>query len=65
MASLGDQYPALKAVLNSSEYEVNDNVISINFRFLSRFLKSMNYDKIYSAVKNMYSSAYKINLWIR
>ena len=53
MASLGDQYPALKAVLNSSEYEVNDNVISINFKVpVSRFLKSMNYDKkIYSAVK--------------
>jgi len=63
MASLGDQYPALKAVLNSSEYEVNDNVISINFKVpVSRFLKSMNYDKkIYSAVKNMYGSAYKIN----
>lgn len=63
MLSLGEQYPALKAVINSSEYEVDNNIISFNFKMpVSGFLKSMSYDKkIYSAIKSMYGSAYKIN----
>lgn len=61
--SLSDQYPALKAVLNNSEYEVDNNVINFNFKMpVSGFLKSLSYDKkISSAIKNMYGSAFKIN----
>ncbi|NLZ48813.1 MAG: DNA polymerase III subunit alpha [Clostridiales bacterium] len=63
MLSLGEQYPALKAVLNSSEYEIDNNVISFNFKMpVSGFLRSLGYDKkISSAIKSMYGSTYKIN----
>jgi DNA polymerase-3 subunit alpha (Gram-positive type) len=44
--SVEDKYPALKAVLNNSEYEVSENTINFNFKTaISGFLKAMNYDK--------------------
>jgi len=60
---LSDKYPALKAVLNNSEYEVDENTINFNFKIaVSGFLKSMDYDKkIHKAIKNLYGTAYKIN----
>ncbi|MDP4089475.1 MAG: PHP domain-containing protein, partial [Bacillota bacterium] len=60
---VAEKYPALKAVLNNSEYEVVDNAISFNFKVaVSGFLKSMDYDKkIHNAIKNLYGTGYKIN----
>lgn len=50
---MSDKYPALKAVLNSSEFEVVNNTINFNFKVpVSGFLKSMDYDKkIYNIIK--------------
>jgi DNA polymerase-3 subunit alpha (Gram-positive type) len=61
--SVADKYPALRAVLNNSEYEVVNNSINFNFKMaVSNFLQSMDYDKkIHKAVKNLYGTAYKIN----
>ncbi|WP_139905434.1 DNA polymerase III subunit alpha [Clostridium thermarum] len=61
--SVADKYPALRAVLNNSEYEVVNNSINFNFKVpVSNFLKSMDYDKkIQKAVKSLYGTAYKIN----
>lgn len=61
--SVADKYPALKAVMNSSEYEVAEHNINFNFKMpVSGFLKSMEYDKkIHKAIKNLYGTAYKIN----
>ncbi|WML35607.1 DNA polymerase III subunit alpha [Clostridium sp. OS1-26] len=61
--AVADKYPALKAVLNNSEYEVVENIINFNFNMAaSGFLKSMGYDKkIHDAIKNLYGTAYKIN----
>lgn len=61
--SLADKYPALKAVLNNSEYEVADNTINFNFKMaVSGFLKAMDYDKkIHKTIKNLYDTEYKIN----
>ncbi|MCM8709844.1 DNA polymerase III subunit alpha [Clostridium sp. SYSU_GA19001] len=61
--SLSEKYPALKAVLCNSEYEVADNAINFNFKMaVSGFLKSMNYDKkVHDTIKNLYGTAYKIN----
>ena len=63
ISSLADKYPALKAVVNNSEYEVAENIINFNFNMaVSGFLKSMDYDKkIHDAIKNLYGTAYKIN----
>ena len=63
VTSVADNYPALRAVLNNSEYEVADNTINFNFRMaVSGFLKSMDYDKkIHKAIKNLYGTSYKIN----
>lgn len=60
---LTDKYPALKAIQNNCEYEVNNNVINFNLKVaLSQFLRSMGYDKkIHDAVKNLYGTAYKVN----
>jgi DNA polymerase III subunit alpha, Gram-positive type len=60
---VADKYPALKAVLNNSEYEVANNAINFNFKdAVSAFLKAMDYDKkVHEAVKNLYGTAYKIN----
>jgi DNA polymerase III subunit alpha, Gram-positive type len=60
---VADKYPALKAVINNSEYEVSDNIINFNFKVAaSNFLRSMNYDKkIYRAIRSLYGSDYKIN----
>ncbi|QGU94044.1 DNA polymerase III subunit alpha [Clostridium bovifaecis] len=61
--SMADKYPALKAVLNNCEYEVDESTINFNFKVVvSRFLKAMNYDKkIHEAVKNLYGTSYQIN----
>jgi DNA polymerase III subunit alpha, Gram-positive type len=61
--SLAVKYPALKAVVNNSEYEVNDKTINFNFKMaVSGFLKAMDYDKkVHDAIKNLYGTAYKIN----
>lgn len=61
--ALSKKYPALKAVLNNSEYEVAENAINFNFNMaVSGFLKSMNYDKkIHSAIQKLYGASYKIN----
>ncbi|MBE6066873.1 MAG: DNA polymerase III subunit alpha [Clostridium lundense] len=61
--SLADKYPALKAVINNSEYEVDNDTINFNFKLaVSDFLKSMDYDKrLHNAIKNLYGTAYKIN----
>ncbi len=61
--SVANRYPALKAVINSSEYEVDTNTINFNFKIpVSGFLKAMDYDKkIYKAIKNLYGTEYKIS----
>jgi DNA polymerase III subunit alpha, Gram-positive type len=61
--TLAEKYPALKTVVNNSEYEVAKNTINFNFKIaISGFLKSMNYDeKIHKAIKNLYGTEYKIN----
>jgi DNA polymerase-3 subunit alpha (Gram-positive type) len=63
MFSLADKYPALKAVLNNSDYEVVNNTINFNFKMaVSGFLKAMDYDKkIHKTIKNLYDTEYKIN----
>ncbi|WP_027626385.1 DNA polymerase III subunit alpha [Clostridium lundense] len=57
------KYPALKAVLNNSEFEVINNTINFNFKVpVSGFLKSMDYDKkIHNIIKNLYGTDYKID----
>lgn len=63
LLTLAAKYPALKAVLNNSDYEVVDNTINFSFRMVvSGFLKSMDYDKkVQEAIKNLYGTSYKIN----
>jgi DNA polymerase-3 subunit alpha (Gram-positive type) len=60
---ISDKFPALKAVLKDSEYEIAEN--SINFKFkaaVSEILKAKGYDKkIHEAVKKLYGTAYHIN----
>lgn len=60
---LAEKYPALKAVLSNSEYEVVNGTINFNFKMeVSNFLRAMDYDKkVYEAIKNLYGTAYKIN----
>lgn len=61
--SVGDKYPALKAVLNNSQYEVAENAINFNFNTaVSAFLRKMDYDKkIRNVIKSLYGTDYKIN----
>ncbi len=61
--SMTGKYPAIKAVLDNSDYEVVNNTINFNFKIaISDFLKSMNYDKkIHEVIKELYDTAYKIN----
>jgi DNA polymerase-3 subunit alpha (Gram-positive type) len=60
---VADKYPALKSVLNKSEYKVDENTINFNFKIaVSGFLKTMNYDKqLHKAIKNLYGTTYNIN----
>lgn len=60
---LENKYPALKAVLNKSEYEVVGNAINFNFKVpAAGFLKIMEYDKkINAIIKSFYGTQYKIN----
>lgn len=61
--TVADKYPALKVMLNQSEYEVDKDTITFNFKApVSGFLKSMHYDnKIGKAIKNLYGITYNIN----
>jgi DNA polymerase III subunit alpha, Gram-positive type len=61
--SLSDKYPALKAMLSNSDFEVAGNTINFNFKMaVSGFLKAMSYDKkVYEVIKDLYGTAYKIN----
>ncbi|NOW04813.1 DNA polymerase III subunit alpha [Clostridium beijerinckii] len=61
--SLSMKYPALKAAVNNSDYEIEGNTINFNFKIpVSGFLKTMEYDKqINKAIKHMYGKHYNIN----
>ncbi len=61
--SVADKYPALRVLLNQSEYEVDTNTVSFNFKApVSGFLKSMGYDnKIHKDIKTLYGITYNIN----
>jgi DNA polymerase-3 subunit alpha (Gram-positive type) len=61
--SLEDRYPAIKALLSNSDYEVKGSSISFSFKMaVSSFLKSMGYDKkVHEVIKELYDSSYKIN----
>ena len=61
--SMADKHPAIKAVLNNSQYEVTKNVINFFFKTaISSFLKSLDYDKrIHDVIKDMYGTDYRIN----
>lgn len=61
--SVADKYPALRVLLNQSEYEVDKNNINFNFKVpVSGFLKSMHYhNKIHKAIKTLYGITYNIN----
>ncbi|MVX66695.1 DNA polymerase III subunit alpha [Clostridium chromiireducens] len=61
--SMSNKYPALKAAVNNSEYEVIGNTINFNFKIpVSGFLKTMSYDKeINKVLKYMYDKQYNIN----
>ena len=61
--SLAKKYPALKAAVNNSEYEVVGNIINFNFKIpVAGFLKTMEYDKkINKVIKHIYDKHYNIN----
>ncbi|WP_055665149.1 DNA polymerase III subunit alpha [Desnuesiella massiliensis] len=61
--SVADKYPALRVLLNQSEYEVDKNNINFNFKVpVSEFLKSMHYhNKIHKSIKTLYGITYNIN----
>ncbi|MCI1581304.1 MAG: DNA polymerase III subunit alpha [Clostridium beijerinckii] len=61
--SLSTKYPALKAAVNNSDYEIEGNTINFNFKIpVAGFLKTMEYDKqINKAIKHMYGKHYNIN----
>lgn len=61
--SMANKYPALKAAVNNSEFEVDGNNINFNFKIpVAGFLKTMEYDKkINKAIKSMYDKHYNIN----
>jgi DNA polymerase-3 subunit alpha (Gram-positive type) len=61
--SLAKKYPALKAAVNNSEYEVIGNNINFNFKIpVAGFLKTMEYDKkINKFIKHMYDKQYNIS----
>ncbi|GKX68519.1 DNA polymerase III subunit alpha [Inconstantimicrobium mannanitabidum] len=61
--SVADKHPALKAVINDSDYVVDNKTINFNFRVaVSGFLKAMDYDKqLNKVIKNFYGTTYNIN----
>lgn len=61
--TLEDNNPAIKAVLNDSNYHVEDNTIHFHFKMaVSGFLKGMGYDrKVQETIKNLYGASYKID----
>ncbi|WP_019227176.1 DNA polymerase III subunit alpha [Sedimentibacter sp. B4] len=60
---ISDKFPALKAVLKDSEYEIADNTIIFKFKSaVSEILKAKGYDKkIHEAIKKLYGTPYHIN----
>ncbi|AWI04229.1 DNA polymerase III subunit alpha [Clostridium drakei] len=60
---VANRYPALKAVMNNSEYEFAEDTINFNFKIpVAGFLKTMDYDKkIHKVIKNLYGTDYKIS----
>lgn len=60
---ISDKFPALKAVLKNSEYEIDENSISFKFKSaVSEILKAKGYDKkIHEAIKKIYGTSYHIN----
>jgi DNA polymerase-3 subunit alpha (Gram-positive type) len=60
---ISDKFPALKAVLKDSEYEIAENTISFKFKAaVSEILKAKGYDKkIHEAVKKLYGTSYQVN----
>lgn len=60
---ISDKFPALKAVLKDSEYEIAENTIVFKFKSaVSEILKAKGYDKkIHEAVKKLYGTPYNIN----
>ncbi len=60
---ISDKFPALKAVLKDSEYEIAENNISFKFKSaVSEILKAKGYDKkIHEAIKKFYGTSYHIN----
>lgn len=61
--SVSEKYPALKAVIHNSEYEIANDIITFKFKVaVSNFLRSMDYDKkIHNDMKSLYGVNYKIN----
>ena len=60
--ALTEKYPALKSALKSSEYEIHDKKIDIEFKFeVSDILKEKGYDKVIcDAVKKIYCEDYEV-----
>lgn len=60
---ISDKFPALKAVLKDSEYEIAENTIIFKFKSaVSEILRAKGYDKkIHEAVKKLYGTPYHIN----
>ncbi|WP_312833076.1 DNA polymerase III subunit alpha [Sedimentibacter saalensis] len=60
---ISDKFPALKAVLKDSEYEIAENTIIFKFKSaVSEILKAKGYDKkIHEAIKKLYGTPYHIN----
>lgn len=60
---LSEKYPALKSILRSSEYEIQEYKINFKFRMaVSEFLIAKGYDKIIrDAINKIYSEDYQIN----
>ena len=60
---IAGKFPAFKAVLSKSEYEINENTINFKFKIaVSKVLKANGYDKkIHETIKKLYGLAYNIN----
>jgi len=60
---MADKYPALKAAIKNSEYEIVENIINFNFKIaVSGFLRAKEFDKkIHEVIKKLYGTSYKVN----
>jgi len=63
VCSISDKHPLLKAVIDDTDFEVDNNTINFNFRVAaSELLSCMGYDKkICDAIKKLYGTEYRIN----